>query len=89
MFPSSQLIPDYEELKTRAILSTYKKILTKQSEAEGRVKQVTVGYDEEKFFFEAGINQPLFLGKAKKNPGISADDKTKLGEVINKRSCLG
>lgn len=50
---------------------------------------MTVAFNEEKFFFEAGVNLPLFLGKAKKNPGFTNDFKNSLGAVVNKRSCIG
>jgi hypothetical protein len=57
-------------------VDTYKKILTRQSEAEGRGDSVIVGYDEEKFFFESGISRPLFISHMKKSPGISGTGKS-------------
>jgi len=57
-------------------------MLVNQSQAEGRAKPVRVEFDDEKFFFEAGVDQPLFINHAKKNP-------LKEDRVLNQRSCKG
>lgn len=75
-------IPDYEESKARFIVDTYRKMLVNQSKAEGRGQLVRVEFDDEKFFFEAGVNHPLFISHAKKNP-------CKPDQVVNQRSCTG
>lgn len=61
-------IPDFEESKALFIVDTYRKMLLSQSKAEGRSQPVRVEFDDERFFFEAGVNLPLFISHAKKNP---------------------
>ena len=63
-------------------MDTYRKMLVNQSRAEGRGQPVRVEFDDERFFFEAGVNLPLFISHAKKNP-------CKEDQVINQRSYKG
>ena len=64
-------------------------MLVNQSEAEGRGMPVRVEFDEEKFFFESAVTQPLFINHLKKNPGFLKEGARNQLNVVNQRSCKG